>query len=310
MSDVSESIQWTPLVFNSADWDLAQTQPFWHSFHYDWEADRQIKARLTERGNVWEIGLWPDAEMEKVARQCAEIFEEQFGLPNSSLVPDDSVMVLQTWGDGLDACEAVVALEDAFGCVIDGEKLGKIRENGDEQQNQITKPSDSFWFRQPQLRRRMFHGFRAARFQNCRNHILEENIAILSNFPELLSVNHATKSILKCFDRFACIQPIAPRLQNHDRIIGNKRRIGQSKLFFENLRTLPRNLLGLCIRPQPDSPDITTFRQQFLDLLPRFPVIMKRVPRRLRLHQIPIRTVENKRSHGNLITATHKLFVL
>ena len=40
-------------------------------------------------------------------------------------------MVLETWGDGLDACEAVEALEDAFGCVIDGEKLGKIRENGD-----------------------------------------------------------------------------------------------------------------------------------------------------------------------------------
>ena len=120
-----------PLVFNGADWDLVRTQSFWHSFHYDWEAGRQIKKRLTERGNVWGIGLWPDAETEKVARQCAEIFEEEFGLPNSSLIPDDSVMVLQTRGDGLDACEAVVALEDAFGCVINGEKLGKIRENGD-----------------------------------------------------------------------------------------------------------------------------------------------------------------------------------
>ena len=120
-----------PLVFNSADWDLVRTQPFWHSFHYDWEVGRQIKKRLTERGNVWGIGLWPDAETEKVARQCAEIFEEQFGLPNSSLIPHDSVMVLQTWGDGLDACEAVEALEDACGCVIDGEKLGKIRETGD-----------------------------------------------------------------------------------------------------------------------------------------------------------------------------------
>ena len=126
-----DEISMKPLVFNSADWDLVQAQPFWHSFHYDREAGRQIKKRLTERGNVWGIGLWPDAETEKVARQCAEIFEEQFGLPNSSLVPDDSVMVLETWGDGLDACEAVEALEDAFGCVIDGEKLGKIRENGD-----------------------------------------------------------------------------------------------------------------------------------------------------------------------------------
>ena len=131
MSDKVESIQWTPLVFNSADWDLVQTQPFWHSFHYDWEVGLQIKKRLTERGNVWGIGLWPDAETEKVARQCAEIFEEEFGLPNSSLIPDDSVMVLQTRGDGLDACEAVEALEDAFGCVIDGENLGKIREDGD-----------------------------------------------------------------------------------------------------------------------------------------------------------------------------------
>ena len=99
--DKVESIQWTPLVFNSADWDLVLEHPFGHSFHYDWEAGRQIKARLTERGNVWGIGLWPDAETEKVARQCAEIFEKQFGLPNSSLVPDDSVMVLQTWGRGL-----------------------------------------------------------------------------------------------------------------------------------------------------------------------------------------------------------------
>ena len=96
-----DKISMKPLVFNSADWDLVRTQSFWHSFHYDWEAGRQIKARLTERGNVWGIGLWPDAETEKVARQCAEIFEKQFGLPNSSLVPDDSVMVLQTWGRGL-----------------------------------------------------------------------------------------------------------------------------------------------------------------------------------------------------------------
>ena len=120
-----------PLVFNSADWELVRNHPIQHSAYYDWEAERQIKKRLTERGNVWGIGLWPDAETEKVARQCAEIFEEQFGLPNSSLIPDDSVMVLQTRGDGLDACEAVEALEDAFGCVIDGEELGKIRENGD-----------------------------------------------------------------------------------------------------------------------------------------------------------------------------------
>ena len=131
MDETNDNSLMKPLVFNSADWDLVQTQPSWHSFHYDWEAGRQIKARLTERGNVWGIGLWPDAETEKVARQCAEIFEEEFGLPNSSLIPDDSVMVLQTRGDGLDAYEAVVALEDTFGCVIDGEKLGKIRENGD-----------------------------------------------------------------------------------------------------------------------------------------------------------------------------------
>ena len=64
----------------------------------------RLKQQLKSRPNVWGIGLWPDAETEKVARQCAEIFEEQFGLPNSSLVPDDSVMVLETWGDGLDAC--------------------------------------------------------------------------------------------------------------------------------------------------------------------------------------------------------------
>lgn len=129
--ETTVGLELKPLVFNSADWDLVRTQPFWHSFHYDWEVGRQIKQKMSKRGNVWEIGLWPDAETEKVARQCAEIFEEEFGLPNSSLIPDDSVMVLQTRGDGLDACEAVVALEDAFGCVIDGEKLGKIRENGD-----------------------------------------------------------------------------------------------------------------------------------------------------------------------------------
>lgn len=131
MSAKVESIHWPPLVFNSADWELVRNHPIQYSAYYDWEAERQIKKRLTERGDVWGIGLWPDAETEKVARQCAEIFEEEFGLPNSSLIPDDSVMVLQTRGDGLDACEAVVALEDAFGCVIDGEKLGKIRENGD-----------------------------------------------------------------------------------------------------------------------------------------------------------------------------------
>ena len=116
MSDKVESIQWTPLVFNSADWDLVLEHPFWHSFHYDWEVGRQIKQKMSKRGNVWGIGLWPDAETEKVARQCAEIFEEQFstrdphgpsrGLRSSPIeVPMESI--LKPSG----ACGALVVVE-------------------------------------------------------------------------------------------------------------------------------------------------------------------------------------------------------
>ena len=112
-----------PLVFNSADWDLVRTQPFWHSFHYDWEVGRQIKQKMSKRGIVWEIGLWPDAETEKVARQCAEIFEEQFGLPNSSLIPDDSVMVLQTRGDGLE-CDLEDTSRNCLGLAAAGAPYG------------------------------------------------------------------------------------------------------------------------------------------------------------------------------------------
>ncbi|MBQ0031584.1 MAG: hypothetical protein KBT68_02155 [bacterium] len=71
MSAKVESIHWPPLVFNSADWDLVQTQPFWHSFHYDWEVGRQIKHKMSKRGNVWGIGLWPDTETEKVGASLA-----------------------------------------------------------------------------------------------------------------------------------------------------------------------------------------------------------------------------------------------
>lgn len=82
---------------------------------------RAIRQQLKSRQNVWGIGLWQDEDTEKVARQCAEIFGEELGLP-AVFIPDDSIWLLIKYDDdGVQlACEVMM---DEFGCEIDWQKL-------------------------------------------------------------------------------------------------------------------------------------------------------------------------------------------
>lgn len=82
---------------------------------------RAIKQQMESRQNVWEVGLWPDVETEKVARRCAEIFGEELGLP-AAFVPEDSIWLLvKDYDDGVQfACEVIA---DEFGCEFDWPKL-------------------------------------------------------------------------------------------------------------------------------------------------------------------------------------------
>ena len=68
-----------------------------------------------------ECGFWPDEKIEKIARQCAEIFGEELGLP-ATFIPGDSIWLLVKYDDDgvQSACKAIA---DEFGCEFDWPKL-------------------------------------------------------------------------------------------------------------------------------------------------------------------------------------------
>ena len=77
--------------------------------------------QLKARPNPWGIGLWKDAETEKIAKRCAEIFIDYFDkCPNDRLIPQDRmemVAALNDTGD-IDDVMAVEEIEDEFDCTI------------------------------------------------------------------------------------------------------------------------------------------------------------------------------------------------
>jgi len=78
---------------------------------------RQIKARPNTRG----VGLWPDAETEKIAERCAEIFEGRIGGMTLNLIPEDPMSMIDALSVGLDLQDmhALIDIEDEFRCALD-----------------------------------------------------------------------------------------------------------------------------------------------------------------------------------------------
>lgn len=82
---------------------------------------RAIEWQMKARQDVWNAGFWPDKKTEEAARQCAEIFGEELGLP-ATFIPGDSIWLLVKYDDDgvRSACEAIA---DEFGCEFDWPKL-------------------------------------------------------------------------------------------------------------------------------------------------------------------------------------------
>ena len=77
--------------------------------------------QLKARPNPWGIGLWKDAETEKIAKRCAEIFIEFLDkCPNDRLIPQDSMTMVAALNDtgDMDDVFAVQDIEYEFGCRI------------------------------------------------------------------------------------------------------------------------------------------------------------------------------------------------
>ena len=84
-----------------------------------------VHAQMVARPYTWGVGLWPSDEDEAIAKRCAEILTEAFECKSANLIPSDTmggVYTLDYWGD-LDDVDALLEIEEEFGCSIPEEKL-------------------------------------------------------------------------------------------------------------------------------------------------------------------------------------------
>lgn len=81
--------------------------------------------QLEARPCTWGVGLWPSAEVEAIAKRCAEILTEAFQCETVNLIPMDTmggIHQLDYFGD-LDDVEALIEIEREFQCAIPADKL-------------------------------------------------------------------------------------------------------------------------------------------------------------------------------------------
>lgn len=95
----------------------------WWNISHDSYAERSkmLNEQLAMRPKVWGVGLWPDEESEKIAKECAGQFMAIWGLPDT-LIPDDSLELLAEYG-GEDFDLTISSLERLYACEIDGREL-------------------------------------------------------------------------------------------------------------------------------------------------------------------------------------------
>ena len=82
-------------------------------------------AQLAARPCTWGAGLWPSAEVEAIAKRCAEILTEAFQCKTANLIPTDTmggIHRLDYFGD-LDDVEALIQIEREFQCEIPADEL-------------------------------------------------------------------------------------------------------------------------------------------------------------------------------------------
>lgn len=117
----------SPILFAPLHCEVADGAPrTWSDRLNDWlglgdvrrrkERAQGLRDQLRDRGCTWGIGLWPDAATESVARRCAAIIAEQFGMPSADFVPDDTMGAIHDldWYGDLDDVEAIRGIESEF----------------------------------------------------------------------------------------------------------------------------------------------------------------------------------------------------
>lgn len=82
-------------------------------------------AQLAARPCTWGVGLWPSAEVEAIAKRCAEILTGAFQCKTANLIPTDTlggIHRLDYSGD-IDDVDALIQIEREFQCAIPASKL-------------------------------------------------------------------------------------------------------------------------------------------------------------------------------------------
>ena len=116
----------TPIKIEPLMDDVLERHPFWGKKHLgfvdlkDWYLHKSIKRQLKARPEVWGAGLWPDERLEAAAKKIAQIFEEEYGMPNR-FIPDDPLRFIGGYRDDLEPCEVLMAIEDEFECKLPDE---------------------------------------------------------------------------------------------------------------------------------------------------------------------------------------------
>ena len=110
-----EKVKVKPWCFNKAFRRRCLTS-WGRRFDVERAIEKSINAHLAGRENTWGVGFWPNNEVEQIARECAEIFCEEYGLKSSNFVPDDSVSLLfkvdtETESEALESIETELGVE-------------------------------------------------------------------------------------------------------------------------------------------------------------------------------------------------------
>jgi len=82
---------------------------------------RSVRRQIKARPNTWGVGLWPDAETDKIAERCAEIIEGYVGGMTLNLIPEDPFWMIDALVAGISDLadvEAIMDIEDEFRCKL------------------------------------------------------------------------------------------------------------------------------------------------------------------------------------------------
>ena len=114
----------TQLKFTPLHAEAAEKYARWFKLEMNRGCDGRaafLYEQLKARPNPWGTGQWKDAETEKIAKRCAEIFIDYFDkCPNDRLIPQDRMEMVAALNDTGDIADvmAVQDIEYEFDCTI------------------------------------------------------------------------------------------------------------------------------------------------------------------------------------------------